>query len=83
MCHSHYCACSPLCWRSEAEGEEKEFSGKGCGVGTVLLTAGNAFGNGSIFVLRAKRGMLIGDWLTGGKQYESKESSARAQSSES
>ena len=29
--HSCYCACSSLCWRSRAEKEEKEYSGKGSG----------------------------------------------------
>ena len=29
--HRRYCACSPLCWRSRAEGERKEYNGKGSG----------------------------------------------------
>ncbi len=46
-------------------------------MGIVLLTDGNAFGNNSIFVLRAEGEMLIDDWLTGEKQWRSEESIAR------
>ena len=47
------------------------------GVGIVLLTDDDAFGNNSIFVLQVEGETVIDDWLTGEKQWKSEESSAR------